>query len=585
MITRTRLAYLASLLVLFNGLSFAEDREYKDEYEAFEKNDLRDPVFSNQAAIDVVRKAIRSEDLNSIEHMIRGLGVLATQIYIGSWVLTDVVQLRREITSRSFEFTPELKYFLIHYWNTNNDASWQPPDYESMDIDDDSLDTEEFEKLLDFPVWLYVPKILATFYPEDKDVYEFIWKNVEPDNPASTLNLLNIGKYRTEKATNLRIELLNKYVETEFIVETERSSALYNAKLAVTGLGRHRSPIGLLTLSKHLDRKELLPTIVTAIAAHGANAKPYIKSLTRIREDDLVKRGFGSYQEVKPTIDFLLFLVNQDPCCLLGNKIPLSIYQEFEEVEIFNRNFPNKTVHPLIQITLANPRPEIHHHMLRGLGRLSTSLEVSLREHLTPVPPMRRLSDVSGLKELLIKHWTDGLNTADVHTNKGKTPNHHISEDPGWQYVPEILSIHYPRDEEVHDFLWSLKGTTTTYRLLRLLNNSQDTSSKANELRLYHLHSDKLDVAKEAAIGLGWFPSPRGLNALSIHLDRRDELLPVIINSLVAYGTDAKPIFKQVQKIPTDASFALMPQESRENILSSIATLDYIIKNPQIFDL
>ena len=121
--------------------------------------------------------------------------------------------------------------------------------------------------------------------------------------------------------------------------------------------------------------------------------------------------------------------------------------------------------------------------------------------------------------------------------------------------------------------------------MLRLLNNAQDTSSKANELRLYHLHSDKLEVAKEAAVGLGWFPSERGLNALSIHLDRRDELLPVIIGSLVAYGTDAKPIFKQVQKIPSDAAFALMPEESRKDILSSIATLDYIINNPQIFDL
>lgn len=585
MITRAILAYLASLLVLLSGLCVAEDREYKDEFEAFEKNDLRDPAFSNQAAIDVVRKAIRSEDANSIEHMIRGLGILATQIYIGSWVLTDVVQLRREITSRSFEFTPELKYFLIHYWNTNNDESWQPPDFESMDIDDDSLDTEEFEKLLDFPVWLQVPNILATFYPEDMDVYEFICENVDLNHPVSTLNLLNIGKYRTEQATNLRIELLNNFVETKFTVQTERSEALYNAKLAITGLGRYRSPIGLSKLSKHLDRKELLPSIVTAIAAHGVNAKPYIKSLKRIRKDYLDKHGFGLYQEVKPTIDFLLFLINQDPCCLQGIEIPLHIYQEFEEVEIFNRNFPNKTIHPLIQVALAGPRPEVHHHVLRGLGRLSTKLEASLRESVAPVPPMRLLSDVPGLKELLLKHWTDGLNTADILRNEGKTPNHHISEDPGWQYVPEILSVHYPRDKEVHSFLWSLKETATTYRLLRLLNNAQDASSKANELRLYHLHSDKLEVAKEAAVGLGWFPSAQGLNALSIHLDRRDELLPVIINSLVAYRMDAKPIFKQVQKIPTDARFALMPQESQENILSSIATLDYIIKNPQIFDL
>lgn len=106
MITRTFLAYLASLLMLLSGLCVAEGREYKDQYEAFEKNNIQDSTFSNQAAIDEVREAIRSEDANSIEHMIHGLGVLATQNNIGSWVLTDVVQLRREITSRSFEFTP-----------------------------------------------------------------------------------------------------------------------------------------------------------------------------------------------------------------------------------------------------------------------------------------------------------------------------------------------------------------------------------------------------------------------------------------------------------------------------------------------
>ena len=126
----------------------------RSPYEAFGKQDIRDPTFSNQAAIDVVRKAIRSEDPKSIEHAIRGLGELAMQNYVGSWVLTDAMQLKRETTSRSFQFAPELKYFLIHYWNTNYDESWEPPDFESMNIDEDSLDLEEFEKLLEIPAWL-----------------------------------------------------------------------------------------------------------------------------------------------------------------------------------------------------------------------------------------------------------------------------------------------------------------------------------------------------------------------------------------------------------------------------------------------
>lgn len=127
----------------------------------------------------------------------------------------------------------------------------------------------------------------------------------------------------------------------------------------------------------------------------------------------------------------------------------------------------------------------------------------------------------------------------------------------------------------------------TTYRLLRLLNNAQDTSSKANELRQHHLLSDNLEVAKEAAVALGWFPSKRGLNALSSHLDRRDELLPVINKTLVTCGKDTESVFEQIQNIPFDEAFALMPEESREDIQSSssIATLNYIIKNPQIFGL
>ena len=585
MFNRKFLSYLSFLLILLSSLSAAGDREYEDEYESFKKNDLLDPEFSNRAAIDVVRKAIRSEDPKSKEHIIQGLGKLAVQIDIGNWVLTDVLRLKREMTSRSFEFAPDLKYFLIYYWKTNYDESWKFPDFESMNIDEDSVDSEEFAKLLEFPVWLVVPKILATFYPEDPDVHDFIWENAEKSNPAQTLSLLNTGKFGTAKATQLRIALLNKYLKTEFVDQTERSEAHHNANLAISGLGRYRSPIGLQALGEHLERREFYPFIVTAITAYGANAEPYIKSLKRIKEHDLAKRNIGPYKGVQLPIEFLLFLVNDEPCCSNANDIPLSVYQEFEETERFNRNFPNKTVHPLIQVALADPRPEVHHHLLRGLGRLSTRLEVSLREHVTPVPPMRRLSDVLGLKELLLKHWTDGVSNADIHTHDGKPPTHHSSEDPGWQYVPEILSVHYPRDKEVQNFLWSLEETITTSRLLRLLNNAQDTSSKANELRLYHLHSDKLEVAKEAAFGLGWFPSARGLNALSIHLDRRDELLPVVINSLIAYGTDAKPIIEQVQKIPSDSSFALMPEESQEAILSSIATLDYIIKNPQIFDL
>ena len=575
------------ILLLFSGFCWADDAIYKDRFEAFRKHDNHDPMFSNQAVIDVVRDAMLSNDDYSIDQVIFGLRNLATKIHFGAWLQTDILRVKREIPNRSFIQIPAFKNYLINYWEQKYKQFGEIPNIKSLIPTGTTVDTEELLSFLDRHPWIYVPDILATFYPEDRDVYDLIWKVHQSDDLARTMTLLNKGKFSTERATKIRIDTMRQGLILAASSSADaRAQALSDAKIAVLALGRFRSPRGLQALNDNLHRIEFYPTIVTAIAAYGKDAEPYLESLKSMKEHELAKRNIGPYQGITQSIDFLQFLI--DPlnyCCAEENLLPVHVYKKFEEKEVFNEHFPNRLVHRLIQTALVDPRPEVLDNTLRGIGELTSRVEHSHRNEITPVPPMRRLADIPGFKEFLLEHWSNRLDDSQNSTVVDKGSTYDSVQRPGWQYIPEILSTHYPRDAEIHRFLWEVIDASETFRLIRLLNNSQDRSYKASQLRISQLKSNQLDVIKEAALGLGWFQPEGGLEALAEELGRRDTALPVIIKSLVAYGQDAEPYLGHLKQISLDRTFSSMSVESREESLNSMATLVYMIKNPSKFSL
>ena len=578
-------------LIFYFGFCLICVNVFADKNNVLDKYSLNDPMFSNQAFAFVIRNAILSDDVSSINRILLELRDFSDQIYIEAWLQNEVFKLKSEIPSRSLKHIPEFKHFLINYWQTNFDKTGSVPTDVSSKLLDEISGLEDLLVFFDSYPWTYVPEILSTFYPGDSDVHDFIWHIHSRSNPTKTMTLLNKGQFRTEEATNLRIKILREgvaqkspYREVRDIA-VHHAQALNDAELATQALGRFRTPDGLQTLADHIHRTELYPTIITAIVAYGKEAEPYLETLKSLKEHDLAKRHAGPYKGVIQTVEFLEYLIDHSQCCKDQQQIPLYIFEQFSKSEIFDRQFPNKTVHPLVKNALSDPRPQVLDYVLRGIGNLSVKLELGYRGDDKPIPPIRRLSDIPGFKELLIEHWMDRINDNDRNTNNVRIDSYESTKRPGWHLIPEILSIHFPRDVEVQNFLWDAVKPIEMNRLLRVLNNSQDASDKATRLRITQLQSKDLEVVKEAALGLGWVPSDMGLEALAKELGRRDDALPVIIKSLVAYGQDAEPYLHRLEQISSDRAFTSMSVQSRENSLSSLATLDYIFNNPWKFIL
>ena len=178
------------------------------------------------------------------------------------------------------------------------------------------------------------------------------------------------------------------------------------------------------------------------------------------------------------------------------------------------------------------------------------ALSVNIHRWLnTEPPPIRNFSSKPGLRDFLIKLWFF------EHERLESELEWYEEVELPWTRIPKILVVLFPRDEEVHDFIWSIhnqsKPTEPAMTLL-LLDSGGFQTTKANNLRIATLLSDGPEIFRLiAARSLGRFQSIEGFEVLLGTLRDSDNrsLASVIIEAIILYGYSALPYAQEIHEV------------------------------------
>ncbi len=167
----------------------------------------------------------------------------------------------------------------------------------------------------------------------------------------------------------------------------------------------------------------------------------------------------------------------------------------------------------------------------------------------TQPPPIRNFSSEPGLRDFLIQLWffqQEKLESELKSYEEVRFP---------WTRIPKILVVLFPRDREVHDFVWSIHNPaepTEPAATLLLLDSEEFQTTKANNLRIATLLSDGPEIFRLiAARSLGRFQSLEGFETLLVTLRDSDNrsLASVIIEAIILYGYSALPHALEIHEV------------------------------------
>lgn len=230
--------------------------------------------YSNDELQKLVAEGLANDDPDIVHATIGSL----------SWYAVHALTQRDESGNprfdRGLQSVPGLKKSLITVWRANKNEDTYPLTQEDFE---NSVEYRN-EQLVPVPAlefaWSFIPSTLASLFPKDQEVHEILWDGYDPDNPTTMLDWLNRGQFTTEKATKLRLELLNA---------VEGLSPIY----AAIGLGFTESTDALSALVDRLEtdpgNRVLCAHLIDSIVAHGASAIPHLALLRRAaQESDLL---------------------------------------------------------------------------------------------------------------------------------------------------------------------------------------------------------------------------------------------------------------------------------------------------------
>ena len=266
-----------------NGLSGLALYEWFDVEVAFNVD------LSHVKANEIVEHALSSKDPELIHHAVSGMA-FQSAVANGRWDELMNPTGDEVYPIRTFDQIPGLKTFLINYYREGYLKNG--PIHESKAI---VVNGTQWWRV---PAWKASPTILATYFPNDPVVHDFIFEiDTEefPYAPVRTLSLLSVGKFRTEEANRYRIECLQS-------CEGEDAQ-----RLAAETLGEFRTPSGLLALQDalNLDHRAFVE-IATSIMAYGdpnserlvreflvqaqGDARPRIRDRVRVLREVLARQ-------------------------------------------------------------------------------------------------------------------------------------------------------------------------------------------------------------------------------------------------------------------------------------------------------
>ncbi|MYD46213.1 MAG: HEAT repeat domain-containing protein [Gammaproteobacteria bacterium] len=178
------------------------------------------------------------------------------------------------------------------------------------------------------------------------------------------------------------------------------------------------------------------------------------------------------------------------------------------------------------------------------------ALSVNVHRWLnTQPPPIRNFSSEPGLRDFLIQLWffeQEKLESELKSYEEVRLP---------WSRIPKILVVLFPRDREVHDFIWSIHNTlepTEPAATLMLLDSGEFQTPKANNLRIATLTSDGPEIFRLiAARSLGRFQSTEGFETLLATLRDSDNrsLVAVVIEAIILHGYSVLPYAQEIREV------------------------------------
>ena len=215
-------------------------------------------------------------------------------------------------------------------------------------------------------------------------------------------------------------------------------------------------------------------------------------------------------------------------------------FRYFQEHGVMDPQISAEAANSLVREGIASESPEIIDSTIRGLGNLAPVLAHDL-PHAYGKLPTRTFQTVPGLKQFLIEHWRrqhanvggstsealrnslgfhsyDGIMVASPSpaewgleaTDAGEPvdPGDFLNElsrrVPPWLMIPQILSVYWPGDSEVEQFLYDMKDTdrasNAALTTLDLLNTGKFTSEAANGFRISQLENPDTEVGASATV-------------------------------------------------------------------------------------
>lgn len=141
----------------------------------------------------------------------------------------------------------------------------------------------------------------------------------------------------------------------------------------------------------------------------------------------------------------------------------------------------------------------------------------------------RSFSLVPGLHEFLTGYWQDNL----------------VEFGRGAQFVPLILALYFPGDEDAYGVIWEYHahGGGLGWTVL-CLNAGRFRTPEADGLRIDSLASDDFLTVGVGALGIAMSKPEGGLDAIvsSLRSNPLSASIPATRDAIAAYGPEALPV-------------------------------------------
>lgn len=291
---------------------------------------------------------------------------------------------------------------------------------------------------------------------------------------------------------------------------------------------------------------------------------------------------------------------------VVSEELDIDRITQLKESMIFDPSVSNEEINELVQYGVESSDSRVVDLTIQALSRYTDSVVLGSSRSLEPLPK-RSFQEIHGLKNFLINEWNI------QHTRSGFDTNAQMERDvisafpdqssiklesdlrkdnvdknletvwesvrdniSSWLHIPRMLSLYWPKDDEVHNLIWRYyenDRNVSATSMLTFLNTGEFSTPKANEYRMTQLVSyakeegPHADVAiRMAARGLALsYPEeaiPKLIRAGYDHIDPRTDVLITLsgysdaqlkpyyneLVSLVSVGIPDRPFGQEIQK-------------------------------------